>query len=143
MGPGRAPGVGAGRACEAGDKVATKSESWTAAEEVARESLHGQKLREQDGDEGVPPTPPTGWLRKPAGSRLAWETGRHHPKSRGPPFPQGEFLITLLYQSWRKDKALLSHPTTPTQPQGEGRRERGEAGGGGGGVYWVFLSSGG
>lgn len=49
---GLAGGRGAGRACEAGGKAATKSESWTAAEEVARESLHGQKLREQDGDGG-------------------------------------------------------------------------------------------
>ena len=143
MGPGGAPGAGAGRACEAGDRVATKSESWTAAEEAARESLHGQKLRERDGDEGEPPAP----QRDGSGGRqapgLRGKLGGTAPSQGAPPFPQGEFLITVLYQSWRKDKALLSRPTTPDQPQGEGRRERGEAGGRGGGVYWVFLSSGG
>lgn len=92
---------------------------------------------------GGAPRPTMGRRGKPVGSGLAWETGRHRPESRGSPFSRGEFLITVLYQSWRKDKALPLRPTTPIQPQGEGRRERGEAGGWGGGVYWVFLSSGG
>lgn len=81
-------GGGVGSACEAGGKAATKSESWTAVEEVARESLHGQKLREQNRDRGGwgdAPHPAMGQRRKPAGSRLTWETGRHRPESRGPP----------------------------------------------------------
>ena len=73
-----------GRACEAGGKAATKSESWTAAEEVARESLHGQKLREQDGD-GAPPAPQ--W--DDAGSRralgLRGKLGGTAPSQGAPP----------------------------------------------------------
>ena len=77
-------GRDAGRAHEAGGKAATKSESWTAAEEVARESLHGQKLREQDGDR-APPAPQ--W--DDAGSRralgLRGKLGGTAPSQGAPP----------------------------------------------------------
>lgn len=101
--------------------MATKSESWTAAEEVARESLHGQKLREQDGDEAGAPPPLNGTAQEAGGLRACVGNWEAPPQVKGPPLSQGEFLIIVLYQSWRKDKAFPSRPTTPTQPQGEGR----------------------
>lgn len=135
-GAGRAPGAGAGarRACEAGDKVATKSESWTAAEEVARESLHGQKLREQDGDEGGAPPPPNGTAQEAGGLRACVGNWEAPPQVKGPPFSQGEFLIIVLYQSWRKGTRPSHHAPQPRlSPKGrggesEGRQEEGVAG---------------
>lgn len=80
-------GWGWGRACEAGDKVATKSESWTAAEEVARESLRGQKLREQDGDEGGAPCPLHGTARQASRLRACVGNWEAPPRVKGPPLP--------------------------------------------------------
>lgn len=111
-----------GRACEAGGKQLQNQRAGLRWEEVARESLHGQKLREQNGDGGGwgdAPAPP--W--DSAGSqRLRGLRGKlgGTAQVKGPP-SSSEFLITVLYQSWRKDKPFPSRPTAPTPaPRGGG-----------------------
>ena len=78
-------GAGAGAGTRAGlMRLGVKQLQNQRAEEVARESLHGQKLREQDGD-GAPPAPP--W--DDAGSRwalgLRGKLGGTAPSQGAPP----------------------------------------------------------
>lgn len=124
---GLAGGRGAGRACEAGGKAATKSESWTAAEEVARESLHGQKLREQDGDGGGGRPPPhhgttweAGGLRACVGN---WEAP---PRVKGLPLLSRRVPDNCFISELEEGQGPPIAPHNPdSAPRGGEERARG------------------
>lgn len=103
-----------------------KRGSWTAEEEVARESLRGQKLLEQDRNETRPVLRAELRRRREgsapssaAGSEL--EAGRHGSRVKGPPFPQHEFLGSDLSSDLEEEQGPSLTPQPQSQPRGEGK----------------------